>query len=227
MKDEYLTIKDFLVLLVRNWLICVITASLCLGGLITFNYSQYKKADNNAVYIETFHIDIETVHNKELEEVVKDVIESKSFLDCFLGNKSYASIENTVKTALYGQSYDENIHQVQLLLVNEKKETLEDIESIMLNQGKVLLEKAYGSPVIVSIQGTEHIVAGRNGNYNLASPYEVYKAIHKVTLEHVLIWAILSLTLGVCIEIIWVLFRKKKGHSQLDVIKSGISTPGK
>lgn len=208
MKDELITIKEFLVMLARNWLICIIIACLSLCGFIALNLKQLSEADNNAYYIETYHIDIETVHSKELEEEVKKVIEGKTFLDCFSNDESYGSIENTLKTALYGQSYDENIHQVQLLLVNEKKETLEIIENILLDRGKELLEEAYNSPVIISVQGTEHIVAGRKGNFNLASPYEVYMEIHRVTPEHILIWAILSITIGLCAEIIWILFKK-------------------
>ena len=216
MTDRVISTKELLLLIRNKWLAIVLVSGLIFASIFLSNYLMFKNVNNNAFFTKEIDLYVDIAKTKELKEVAEEVVRSETFYDA--ANDKYGIVlsENFIDSIVYGQTYyiDQNssIHIVKILSSSKSLDEIEDFETVLIDCGKKLLEKEYGSTISIRPCETTRIVAGEGANFNLASPYDMYVEMHEPTAQHILLWLSMSVLLGFAIVVLLILFRYKKDN---------------
>ena len=195
----------------NQWLLALIVSILIFMYFTCVNYYYYKSAESNSFYTKEIDIWIQSPNTKDLAAVVEDRVRSKEFADIAYKEEDYKVKDEILEGLVFGQTYldDEGIteYKVKLLVSSKDPEELEGFADALENSGKALLEERFDSEISFESEESTRIVAGKNANMNLASPYDEYRDAHRLSARNVFVYLISALLLGFATEVLWILFK--------------------
>ena len=211
MEVKTITLHEFTVKLKNNWYIGVVIMSLVFAGMFGSNLYMYVHTDDNAYYTQEMDVNIEIAKTLELKETAQELLEGNEFRKLMDQEQNSPIGDEFIHNIVYGQTSltdpGSAIYIVRVLASSKDKNEIKSFMNVVTHHAGDMFENAFDSKVSFDVLKMDRIVAGRNANLNLASPYEMYKEMHEPTAMHVIIWLLFSALCGVAIEAIWILFK--------------------
>jgi len=211
MDRKTITLKELMREVIKRWFLCGGVAIVAFLYMFGSNYYMYHNAEHNALYVSKIEISIEKAKTADLTGVAESVVESKDFLQYVQMHRGFTFEDRFIEDIVYGQSYSDDsgmeVYIVRLLLASPDIQVIEDFTTAIETDGVQFFEKGYGSPVSIKHGETSRIVTGKNGNTNLAAPYELYVRTHGPSSHNIVVWAVSSAMIGLCTVAMWILFK--------------------